>query len=129
MSPNKSVLFADKTYLDPKMIANVFSPILLTGDKSKSQFKLQFHQLPLTGTLSFTPADRKEAIRLAELSSSIGLDEMGTHHLNKLAHGAINYLSNIFNLSISTGQIPEIWNKAIIIQIIKPCKDNNIGKD
>ena len=104
-------------------------PIRLTGDKSKRQLKRQFHQLPLTGTLSFTPADTKEAIRLAKSSTAIGLDEMSTLHLKKLAQGAINYLTNIFNLSISTGQIPEIWHKAIIIQILKPGKDNNIGKN
>ena len=68
-SPNKGVRFADKTYLDPKMIANKFDhqftppPIHLTGDKSKRQLKLQFHQLPLTGTPSFKPAGTKEAIR------------------------------------------------------------------
>ena len=54
---------------------------------------------------------------------------MSTLHLNKLAHGAINYLTKIFNLSISTGQIPEIWHKAIIIPILKPGKDNYIGKN
>ena len=39
---------------------------------------------------------------------------MSTLHLKNLAQGAIKYLANIFNLSISTGQIPEIWHKAII---------------
>ena len=42
---------------------------------------------------------------------------MRTLHLKKLARGAINYLTNIFNLSIATGQIHEIWHKAIIIPI------------
>ena len=58
-SPNKGIRFANKTYLDSKMIANKFTPppIRLTGDKSKRQLKRQLHQLPLTGTPSFTPAD------------------------------------------------------------------------
>ena len=134
-SPNKGVRFADKTYLDPKMIANNFAhqftppPIRLTSDKSKRQLKRQFYQLPLTGTLSFTPDDTIEAIRLAKSSTAIGQDGMSTLHLKKLAEGAINYLTNIFNLSISTGQIPEIWHKAITIPILKPGKDNNIGKN
>ena len=48
-SPNKGVRFADKTYLDPKMISNKFAhqftppSIRLNGDKSKRQLKLQFH--------------------------------------------------------------------------------------
>ena len=117
------------------MIANKFAhqftspPIRLTGDKSKRKLKQQFHQLPLTGTPSFTPADTKEAIRLAKSSTAIGPDGMSNLHLKKLAQGAINYLTNIFNLSISTGQIPEIWHEAIIIPILKPGKDNNIGKN
>ena len=127
--------FAGKIYLDPKMIANKFAhqftppTIRLTGDKSKRQLKRQFHQFPLTGTPSFTPADTKEAIRLAKSSTANGPDGMSTLHLKKLAQGAINYLTNIFNLSISTGQKPEIWHKAIIIPILKPGKDNNIGKN
>ena len=134
-APNNGVRFADKTYLDHKMIANKFDhqftppPIRLTGDKSKRQLKWQFHQLPLTGTPSFMPVDMKEAIRLANSSTAIGSDGMSTLHLKKLAQGAINYFTNIFNLSISTGQIPEIWHKAIIIPILKPGKDNKIGKN
>ena len=54
---------------------------------------------------------------------------MSALHLEKLAHSAKNYLTNIFNLSISTGQIPEIWLKSIIILILKPGKDDNIGKN
>ena len=117
------------------MIANKFAhqftppPIRLTGDKSKRQLKRQFHQLPLAGTPSFTPAETKQVIRLAKSSTAIRPDRMSTLHLKKLAQGAINYLTNIFNLSISTGQIPEIWHKAIIIPILKPDKDNNIGKN
>ena len=54
---------------------------------------------------------------------------MSTLHLKKFAHGAINHLTSIFNLSISSGQITEIWHKAIIIPTIKAGKDNNIGKN
>ena len=65
-SPNKGVRFADTTYLDTKKINNKFAhrcippPIRLASDKSKRQLKRQFHQLPLTGTPSFTPDDKKK---------------------------------------------------------------------
>ena len=39
---------------------------------------------------------------------------MSTLHLSTFALGAISNLTNIFNLSISTAQIAEIWHKAII---------------
>ena len=64
ISPNNGIRFAHKTYLNPQMIAIKFAhqftpppPLRLTGDKSKRQLKRQFHQLPLTGTPSFSPAD------------------------------------------------------------------------
>ena len=133
--PNKGVRFADKTCLDPKMIANKFGhqftppQIHLSGDKSKRQLKRQFLQLPLTGTPSFTPAATKEAIRMDKSSTAIGLDGMSNLHLKKHVHGAINYHTNIFNLSILTEQIPEIWHKAKIIPILNSGNNNNIGKN
>ena len=99
------------------MIANKFAhqftppPIRLTGVKSKRQLKRQFHQLPLTGTPSFTPVDTKYAILVAKSNTAIGPDGMSTLHLKKFAHGAINYLTYIFKLSISTEQTPEIMHK------------------
>ena len=54
-SPSKGVRIADKTDIDPKMIANKNAhqftppPIHLPGDKSKRQLKRQFHQ-PLLPT-------------------------------------------------------------------------------
>ena len=75
------------------------------------------------------PADTNDAIRLAKSSTAIGPFGMSTLHLKKLAHGDIDYLTNIINLSISTGQIPEIWHKVVIIQILRPDRDNNIGKN
>ena len=86
-SPIKGVRLADMTFLDPKMIANKFAhqftppPKRLTGDKSKRQLKRKFHQLPLTGSPSFTPADTKEAIRLTKSSTAIGPDGMSNLHL------------------------------------------------
>ena len=53
---------------------------------------------------------------------------MRTLHHKKLAHGAINYLNNIFNLSISPGQISEIWHKAIIIPNINPARTTTLAR-
>ena len=74
-------------------------------------------------------ADTNEAIRFAQSSSAIEPDRMSILHFKKFDQGAINYLINIFNLSISNGQIPEIWHKAIFIPILKLGKDNNIGNN
>ena len=105
------------------------SPIRPTGDKSKIQLRRQIQQLSLTGASTFTPADTKEVLRLCKSSTANGPDGMSNLHIKKLAQGAINYLTNIYNHSISTEQIPEIWHIAIIISILKPGKDSNIGKN
>ena len=92
--------------LHPKKIANKFArqftppPIRLIGDKSKRQLKRQIYQLPLTGTPSLSPVETIVAIKLAKSSTVIGPDGMSTIHRKKLAYGAINYFTNIFNLSI-----------------------------
>ena len=133
-TPNKGTRFVDKTYQKPKMIVNKFAhqftliPMRLTGDKSKRKLIRQFHQIPLSGMPSFSPAGTKEAIRLAKLSTAIGPDGMRTPHLRKHAQGAINYLTNILNLSISTGLIPQEWHKAVIISILK-VGNGNIGNN
>ena len=44
-------------------------------------------------------------------------------HVKKHAHGAISYITNTFNLPISTGQTPDIWHEVIIIPFPKPGKD------
>ena len=110
------------------MIANKFvhqftpPPNVWLAISPKDSSNRQFHQLPLTGTPSFTPACTKEAIRIAKWSKAIGPDGMSTLCLKKLAHGSIICFTNIFNLSISTGRIPEIWFKMIIIPIRNPEK-------
>ena len=108
-----------------------FTPplIRLPGYKSNGQLNRQFHQLPLTGDSSFNPADTNEVIRLSKSSTANGPDWMSTLPHKKLAQGAINYLTNIYNLPISTEQIPEIWHKAKIIPILRSGKDRNIGKN
>ena len=104
-SPNKGFRFEDKIYVDPDMIDNKFAhqfrppPIRQTFDMSKRQLKLQFHEIPLTGTPSFTPVDTRKAIRLSKLSKAIGPDGISILHLKKLAQGAINYLTSIFNVN------------------------------
>ena len=108
-----------------KSVASTFTPAIF--DTSNQPLKRQFQHLPLAGTPSFTPKDTNVAIHLPKLSMAIGLDGISALHFKKLAHGTINYLTNILNLTISTGQIHEIWHKAIIILIPSPGKGDNTG--
>ena len=106
------------------MIAYIFAnqftppPIHLTGEYSKRQLKRQFHQMTLLGTTSFTLVDTEEANRLAKSTIAVKPDGMSIQHHMIFAHGAINYLSNIFNQPISIEWIPEIWHNTIIILIL-----------
>ena len=87
--PNMVVRYTDKTYLEPKKIANKFA-----HQFTPPPIRLAFHQLPLTGMPSFMSADTKEAIRLAKLSTAIRPDGISALQIKKLADGAINYLQS-----------------------------------
>ena len=98
--------------------------VRLIGKKAQTAFP----SAAINKNAIFHACDSKEAIRMAKSSTAIGPDGMSTIYLKKLVHIAINYLNDIFHLSISTGRKPEKWHKVIIIPILKPGKDDN-GKN
>ena len=52
----------------------------------------------------------------------MGPDGISTLHLKHLGPSGISYLTEIFNLSVSTSQIPQIWKSSIIIPLLKTAK-------
>ena len=48
-------------------------------------------------------------------------------HLKHLGPRAIEYIITLFNLSVTTCQIPAIWKSSLIIPIPKPGKDTSVG--
>jgi len=67
------------------------------------------------------------AIKSTKNSNSLGPDKTSIHHLKHLGPIALQYLTNLFNLSIQSNTIPHIWKLAKIIPIPKPNKDPKLG--
>ena len=66
--------------------------------------------------------DITKAIEETKLNSAPGIDGVTPMFLHKCKHQLITPLKLIFNKSIKTGQIPEVWKEAIITPIFKSGK-------
>ena len=68
-----------------------------------------------------------KAIKSCRNSKSFGPDKFSIFHLKHLGPRAIEYITTLFNLSVTTCQIPAIWKSSLIIPIPKPDKDTSQG--
>ena len=82
---------------------------------------------PLEMARTFTADIVMNAIKSCSHSKAFGPDKPSIFHLKHLAHRAIEYITTLFNLSVTTCQIPAIWKSSLIIPIPKPGKDTSHG--
>ena len=75
----------------------------------------------------FTSRQVMDAIKKAGHSTATGPDGIAYAHLRNLGHYGIRSLTSIFNLSISTNSIPNLWKHASIIPLLKPGKSPTIA--
>ena len=75
-----------------------------------------------------TAEQTKEAIKKSKSSKALGPDKISNLHLKHLGPIGISYLTDIFNLSSATSQIPSIWKSSIIVPLPKPGKDPEESK-
>ena len=68
-----------------------------------------------------------KAIKSCRNSKAFGPDKLSIFHLKHLGPRAIEYITALFNLSVTTCQIPAIWKSSLIIPIPKPGKDTSQG--
>jgi hypothetical protein len=73
----------------------------------------------------FTPLATQDAINEAKNSSATGPDGLTSIHLKHIGPRCIEYLTNLFNLSISNADLPALWKAAVIVPILKPGKPAN----
>ena len=63
-----------------------------------------------------------KAIKSCRNSKAFGPDKLSIFHLKHLGPRAIEYITTLFNLSVTTCRIPAIWKSSLIIPIPKPGK-------
>ena len=76
---------------------------------------------------TFTTDLVRRAIKKCRNSKAFGPDKLSIFHLKHLGPRAIEYITALFYLSITTRHIPAIWKYSLIIPIPKPVKDTSVG--
>jgi hypothetical protein len=82
----------------------------------------RFRKLKDDAQYVFTCDQTKAAIRKAKSSKALGPDGLSAVHLKHLGPNGVKYLTQIFNNSVKTSTIPQIWRTARIVPIPKPNK-------
>ena len=75
---------------------------------------------------TFTTDLMRRAIKSCRNSKAFGPDKLSIYHLKHLGPRAIEYITALFNLSVTACQIPAIWKSSLIIPIPKPGKDTSV---
>ena len=93
-------------------------PTRLNREIGKRLHRIELVDLPD----QFSPADTVDAIKGIKATGSQGPDGISPYHLRHLGPHGIRYLTGIFNWSVHSNTIPNLWKKAKIIPIPKAGK-------
>ncbi|MGK2940486.1 MAG: reverse transcriptase domain-containing protein [Immundisolibacter sp.] len=129
--PNRAITFNNKIHTTPKQIAKAFNKqfINVTKHTTKPQNrKIDKKTKSLKHDhIEITTEQVKEAIKTSKNNNSTGPDNINIKHLKHLGPVAIAYLTELYNISLNTNNIPQIWKLAKIVPILKPQKDAGTG--
>ena len=82
---------------------------------------------PLEMVRTFTTDLVMKAIKSCRNSKVFGHDKISIFHLKHLGPRAFEYITTLFNLSVTTCRIPAIWKLSLIILLPKLGKDTSQG--
>ena len=131
-SQNQAIKFKGRYISSARDIANGFnkqftSVVRHISSKQSRSVSKNIKKNDLDNPISFTYQDTDKAIKSCKASKAAGPDNISNLHLKHLGPNGISYLTKIFNLSVSTSIIPDIWKNSIIIPLLKPNKPSNIS--
>ena len=133
-APNQPITFNHTTLSTPRTIATAFnrqftSIVPHSSDPTARRVKRKLVKLhPLDTNLSlFTVHSVSRAIRDSGNSRAPGPDGLTIHHLKHLGPLGLQYLTDLYNLSIQHSDIPSIWKTSTIVPIPKPGKPLDLG--
>ncbi|XP_046802037.1 uncharacterized protein LOC111689347 [Lucilia cuprina] len=110
-----AIKFADTTISDPERCSRAFCRLFIEHperDKAKRSVVRKLHNLPVSNIPQpFTPSEVAVAINAAKPSKAIGPDGISMLMLKHLGERGVEYLTMVFNLSISSLIIPDAWKK------------------
>ena len=128
--PNQPIRFNGKFYTKPTSISNRFNfqYTNLKTHKSSKKSRTVKRNLKSSHPLDpnfkpFTPVDVAAAIKRAKNSTAVGPDGISILHLKHMGPLALDYFTSLFNISVSSADIPSIWKSALVLPVLKPGKD------
>ena len=118
--------------------AITFNGISLSSSKQRAtKFNQQFNTSKLgrhtssRETRIVTREPKREPLEMARSADIVmkasGPDKLNIFHLKHLGPRGIEYITTLFNLSVTTCHIATIWKSSLIIPIPKPDKDISQG--
>ena len=134
MAGNKAITYNGNSFSSSKQLAarlNLqFNTSKLGRHTSSSETRLvtrETKRKSLEMAQTFTTDLVRRAIKSCKNSKAFGQDKLSIFHSKNLGPRAIKYITALFNLSVTTCQIPAIWKSSLIIPIPKPGKDTSVG--
>lgn len=132
--PNQPILFNGKLYTSQRKISTAFckqftSVVPYAHSPATRRLARQIRSRhPLDRNfLPFSVQLVKLAIGAASNSTASGPDGLTVLHLKHLGPRGLEFLTHLFNISVSTASIPAIWKNSLIIPIAKPGKPKDQG--
>jgi hypothetical protein len=124
---NQPITFETSPVYDNKKAANLFNrqftpPTDTARSKESRGIRRKLRQKNEGNIESISPAHVHIAILSAKSSKAFGPDNITTIHLKHLGIKGIDALTEVFNKSLKSSIIPDVWKKGKIIPILKPGK-------
>ena len=131
---NEAITFNGISFSSSKQLATKFNQQLSTSNMGRHtslrETRVETRETkrkPLEMAQTFIADLVMKAIKSCRNIKAFGPDKLSIFHLKHLGPRAIEYITTLFNLSVTTCQIPAIWKSSLVIPIPKPCKDTCIG--
>ena len=133
VSGNQPIKFKGKYISNPSKIADKFNKQFTSVVHHKSSKESRsIHKNIIKNNLddnpTFTTDQIAAAIKKSKSSKALGPDKISNLHLKHLGPHGLNYLTDLYNLSVANSQIPAIWKSSIIVPLPKPGKDLSESK-
>ena len=131
---NEAITFDDTQVSSPKQISNYFNRQFTTSNlgihTSSRETRIVSREIKrksLMSAVTFTTDQVIKGISNCSNTKAFGPDKLSIFHLKNLGPRAIEYLTALFNDSVTSCRIPAIWKSSIVIPIPKPGKDSSLG--
>ena len=123
---NEDITFNGISFSSSKQLAKLnqqFNTSKLGRHTSSSETRLvtrETKRKSLEMAQTFTTDLVRRSIKSCRNSKAFGPDKLSIFHMKNLGPRAIEYITTLFNLSVTTCQIQAIWKSSLIIPIPKP---------